>query len=308
MSDSPPFQRKRVLVVGASGFIGAHVVQRSQKLGHDVFPVGGATRVQSTPSDAAGWRDLVRHHGPFDACFNCAGRAHVGNSVTEPLQDFAGNTTLVFWLLDALRQHSPDCRFINISSAAVYGTPASLPVDEAAAQKPLSPYGWHKRISEMLCEEFAVCYRLKTCSLRGFSVYGPGLRKQLFWDLAKRASGAANIQLYGTGAETRDFIFIDDFVDAMFCALDSSAFDGECINVGSGSQMTIRDAANAFLSAIGYEGQVTFGGEARAGDPTAWQADISKLNRYGCHPGIPFHAGIQKTADWIRSVLQAPQR
>lgn len=293
----------RVLIVGASGFIGSHVLQRCTDWGVDVFPVGGAARVLSTPSDAAGWRDLVRQNGPFDACFNCAGRAHVGNSITEPLQDFAGNATLVFWLLDSIRQHSPQCRFINISSAAVYGTPDTLPIQESSSKTPLSPYGWHKLISEMLCQEFAECYQIETCSLRGFSVYGPGLRKQLFWDLAKRASSEKSIQLYGTGTETRDFIYIDDFVDVMFCVLQHAAFDGQCINVGSGEQTTIRDAAEAFLSAYQYKGRATFGGEVRTGDPTAWQADVTKINSFQFAPKVPFAVGIQRTANWLRAAL-----
>jgi UDP-glucose 4-epimerase len=297
----------KCLVVGASGFIGSHVVRRLRFAGMDVYPVGGESRVQSTPVDAAGWRDLFESVGPFDVCLNCAGRAHVGKSLTEPLQDFSGNTQLVFWLLDAIRHHQPECRFVNISSAAVYGNPESLPVHESAPSRPLSPYGWHKRISEQICEEFAVCYGLKTCSVRGFSVYGPGLRKQLFWDLAQHALTQTELRLFGTGTETRDFIYIDDFVTAMICVLSKSPFQGECLNVATGQQTSIETAAKRFLRAFGFSGEINFGGESKPGDPKCWQADISRLRELGFEPAVAFDNGIQTTADWLRGTLAGSQ-
>lgn len=295
----------RAIVVGASGFIGQNVTQRLQTDQRDVLPVGGESRIESTPADAAGWRDLFATHGPFDVCINCAGRAHVGRSISDPLQDFSGNSQLVFWLLDAIRQNCSDCRFLNISSAAVYGTPERLPIEESQALRPISPYGWHKRIAEQICEEYSICYGLRTCSVRGFSVYGPGLRKQLFWELAARTRQPGRLELYGTGLETRDFIYIDDFVDALIAVLESAEFYGECINVASGTPTSIQSAATLFLKAFGYDDPPVFSGATKSGDPTAWHADITKLASLGFHPRIPFEQGIEATAKWIKS-FQGP--
>jgi len=76
-------------------------------------------------------------------------------------------------VLEAIRKHSPSCKFISISSAAVYGNPEVLPVSESSKVKPLSPYGWHKHYTEMICGEFYTYFKIPTCSVRIFSAYGP---------------------------------------------------------------------------------------------------------------------------------------
>jgi len=112
-----------------------------------------------------------------DFFLNASGAASVPFSFDDPLIDYQLNVINVMKMLEAIRIESPETAFINISSAAVYGTPSQLPVSEDADVDPISPYGWHKRHSELLCSEYANLYGLKTCSMRVFSAYGPGLRK-----------------------------------------------------------------------------------------------------------------------------------
>jgi len=81
------------------------------------------------------------------------------------------------------------CKYLHISSAAVYGNPKQLPVKETDNCQPLSPYGWHKWMSELICQEYFRLYNIRSLIVRPFSVYGPGLRKQLFWDLYGKAFG-----------------------------------------------------------------------------------------------------------------------
>ena len=93
------------------------------------------------------------------------------------------NVSNVFKQLDAIRKFQPGCKYINLSSAAVYGNPESLPISEDHHLDPISPYGNHKKMAEEVCADFYTNYRIPTCSLRIFSAYGAGLQKQLFWDL-----------------------------------------------------------------------------------------------------------------------------
>ena len=90
-------------------------------------------------------------------------------------------------ILVAIRDRNSSCKFINFSSAAVYGNPKFLPITENSVCKPLFPYGFHKLQSELLLTEYYNFFGLKTCSLRVFSAYGPLLKKQLFWDLYQKA-------------------------------------------------------------------------------------------------------------------------
>jgi len=181
----------KVLIIGSEGFIGKHLHRYMKDQGHEVWGADVVTRyadqenyflVDASNSDFTS----VFRQNQYDLCVNCSGAASVPESLKNPVRDYFLNTVNVFKLLDAIRSEQSSCRFINLSSAAVYGNPAQLPVIEAAITNPLSPYGIHKLQSEQICREFYEFHKIPTCSLRIFSVYGPGLQKQLFWDLLKR--------------------------------------------------------------------------------------------------------------------------
>ena len=166
-------------------------------------------QIDATNSD---YHALFEKH-EFDACINCSGAASVPLSLEFPLKDFNLNTVNVFKILEAIRTYQPKCKFINLSSAAVYGNPNQLPISENVALQPLSPYGIHKLQAEQIGKEFHDFYGMATCSLRIFSAYGNGLKKQLFWDLYQKILNSDSIELYGTGNYStltlRDLIFKD---------------------------------------------------------------------------------------------------
>ena len=119
----------------------------------------------------------------FDICINASGSGSVQYSIENPQEDYRLNAKNVFEILSAISKFNTRCRFLNFSSAAVYGNPETNPVSEKTRTKPLSPYGFHKLISEQICAEFYHLNKIKTCSMRVFSSYGEGLHKQLFWDI-----------------------------------------------------------------------------------------------------------------------------
>lgn len=281
----------RILVIGADGFIGQHCA-RFLGQNHQVVSQSRTTPLTQN----------IREK-PFDVCINASGSANVGFSFAEPGVDFDLNVVNVHKLLLAMKEKNQNCRLLNFSSAAVYGNPQTLPIPENAQTEPVSPYGLHKLQSEMLLGEYARFFSLRTCSLRIFSAYGPGLRKQLFWDLYyKLRNSPDEVMLHGTGDETRDFIFIDDLMHAVDVILSRAPFHGESINVAAGRETTIREAAGAFLSHLAPQTQLSFSGATRTGDPIHWCADISLLRSFGFRPQFSISAGLKEYVKWLNDL------
>lgn len=294
-----------VLIVGSKGFIGSHALQYFRSIND--YEVWGADVVSDYTTkhyfliDASNsdFRHIFETQS-FDVCINCSGAASVPDSITHPLRDYLLNTVNVFKILDAIRQLQPDCKFINLSSAAAYGNPESLPLREGALESPMSPYGYHKKAADDLCHEFFRFFNVGTCSLRIFSVYGNGLNKQLFWDLAQKADSNNKFALYGTGEESRDFIHVMDLLDAILLILKNAPLRGQIINVANGEEVYIKDAVRIFLNALEWNGTYTFSGESRKGDPINWKADITQLKSYGYKQKISLEQGLQQYASWIK--------
>jgi UDP-glucose 4-epimerase len=292
----------KILIIGAKGFIGWHAYQFFSKT-HEVW---GA---DISPADEPGFFLLntpgtdftsIFKTTQFDICINTSGNGSVPVSFNDPLLDFELNVTNTIKILDAIRLHYPTCRYINFSSAAVYGNPESLPVTEQMSPKPLSPYGWHKLYSEQICREYFVLYNIKTISLRVFSVYGENLRKQLFWDIFQKTIRSKDIELFGTGQETRDFIYIRDLVQAINCIIEKAPFNGEVINVSSGIETTIKQAAKIFCASVDDGINITFNKKTKPGDPLNWKADISILSSLGFKNTTSIETGLNRTGKWLK--------
>jgi dTDP-glucose 4,6-dehydratase/UDP-glucose 4-epimerase len=297
---------KRILIIGSAGFIGSNAYKtwaasdKHEVWGADVVACPAQARFFAIDAENPNFTAIFAAQS-FDACLNCSGAAQVGQSFEQPQKDYELNTRNVFAILEAIRLHSPDCKFINLSSAAVYGNPPAVPVLENMPLRPLSPYGYHKKMAEDICISFAQNFGLKTCALRIFSAYGEGLRKQLFWDIVQKAAkNADKIELWGTGEESRDFIYIQDLIAVFEAVLAGANFKGEAINVGSGIEISIRYAAQTLLSAIDYEGEIEFSQQQKIGDPLRWLADISQLTALGFRPKYSLVEGLQNYAQWLR--------
>lgn len=295
----------KILVVGSRGFIGSHCHQYFLSRGHEVTgcDVTGneeASYIKINPNGNSFDRIFEKKH--FDLCINAAGSAHVDYSFTYPEKDFELNVSLVINILAAIKKFSPGCKLINFSSAAVYGNPEYLPIPELAATHPLSPYGYHKKVSEDLLHEYSKLFNLSTCSLRVFSAYGEGLRKQLFWDMYQKAISGLPVKLFGTGSESRDFIYIADLVEVVALVLKGAPFKGEVYNVANGEEVTIRDAAESFYSELDPSVNFTFSGEEKVGDPKNWLADITKIQRLGYARKFTFAEGINRYCKWLKEL------
>lgn len=292
----------KVLIIGAKGFIGSHCVQyfasKYEVWSCDiVVDYDQPNYILLDPVNAN--FDEVFRQQTYDLCVNCSGAASVPDSYQNPQRDFVLNTYNVHKQLDAIRKHNPACKYINLSSAAVYGNPQSLPVREQQTLAPISPYGLHKKMAEEICHEFYSFFGLKTCSLRIFSAYGPGLKKQLFWDLYRKSQAGDTVELFGTGQETRDFIYVTDLVKAIEAVGLNASFNGDRLNVGNGVETKIAVAVQAFYGAFPEEVAYQFMGENRKGDPINWVADIRALQAFGYQQEVTLESGLENYYRWI---------
>ena len=298
---------KKIVVIGSKGFVGQHLKKYLEEKKGDVWGADVIVDYVNTEKyfliDAANSDfNAVFEEEDFELCINCSGAASVPDSLNKPLRDYNLNSVNVFKLLEAIRFNSPECKFINLSSAAVYGNPEELPVKESAAQNPLSPYGYHKMMSEQICEEFHLFFDLNTCCLRIFSAYGEGLKKQLFWDLYHKAQNNETVSLFGSGKESRDFIYIRDLVQAIEVVAENAAFNGEVINVANGEEVFIEDCVQTFFSLFNSEVEYKFSGTAREGDPDNWVADISRLRDLGYERKYSLKEGLENYYQWAKKI------
>lgn len=296
----------KILIIGSKGFIGFHAMEYFNKQNYSVMGCDVVTdysskdyyQIDATNSD---YHALFEKH-EFDACINCSGAASVPLSLEFPLKDFNLNTVNVFKILEAIRTYQPKCKFVNLSSAAVYGNPTQLPISENVDLQPLSPYGIHKLQAEQIGKEFYDFYSIPTCSLRIFSAYGNGLKKQLFWDLYQKILNSDSIELYGTGKESRDFIHVDDIVKAIHLVLENSTFSGETINIANGEEFTIEYVSELFRRNFKAQKSISFNNHVKQGDPLNWRADISALKALGYQQRVSLEDGIQRYIHWINSL------
>lgn len=281
---------KKVLIIGHKGFIGSNLFSHLMKNSYAVTGIDKEDELEIFMSQK------------FDICVNCAGSSNVSQSFDAPDHDFELNVKLVEKIIFQIRDFNKDCKLINISSAAVYGDPAKLPVKESDEKRPLSPYGMHKLLSEKMLKDAFLIDKLKTISLRVFSIYGEGQKKLLFWDLFQKMKFLDKIDLFGSGKESRDFINIFDFCRLFEIVEKNAVFDGRAVNVASGKEVLVEDAVKIFAGLMNWNGKIYFSNKSIEGYPKNWCADISEIKKLGFKTEISFSEGLKRYIDWANKL------
>ena len=296
----------RILIIGSEGFIGKTAAgyfraKRHEVFCADIFEKSDPNYFQVSLVEIS-FTDLFDRFASLDICINASGAANVQQSFKDTRRDFQLNTYNVLLIAEAIRKLQPYCKLINFSSAAVYGDPKQLPIPETAPLIPLSPYGWHKLMSEQICREYKEQFDIQTQSLRVFSVYGEGQKKLLFWDVYQQVlhSSDNNIELFGTGNETRDFMHISDVMRALDFVVNNGSFDGSAINIASGIATSIHEAVGIFLAEVAPGFNICYKGANKQGDPLYWQADIQKLSALGYTNNVTLNGGLKATWKWMK--------
>jgi UDP-glucose 4-epimerase len=301
---------KTALVTGAAGFLGRNTVSALKRDGYAVYGLGHAAMEGEVIRDLEinKWieaditlKALNGLNWKFDLIVHCAGSSSVGFSIVHPMDDFNKTVNTTVALLEYMRLKNRDARLIYPSSAAVYGLKEDQPLREDAPLNPVSPYGYHKKITEELCESYAKNFTLKITVVRFFSLYGNGLKKQLLWEACNKfMDNEQSILFFGSGEETRDWLHIRDAVE-LICAVSRTTDGVAVLNGGSGKRVTVKEILEFMNSEFGRGQELLFNGEVRAGDPRFYRADISRANSLGWEPTVDWHEGVRDYVRWFRS-------
>ena len=299
-----------IIITGVNGFIGSYAAKRCMEynynvIGTDINSVSTTegiiyTQLNLIDDDIV---ELIKKYEPC-AIIHCAGMADVKYSMKHPDSDFASNVMITRKILYSVKEHAPKTQFIFMSSASVYGNPPELPIREDFALNPISPYALHKVIVENICGYFIRQFNLDIRILRIFSTYGNGLKKQIFWDMGQKIKSSGCLKLFGTGRETRDFIHIDDLTKAIMLIMEAPKSDTYIFNVANGEEVKISEVAKLFCNKMGYSDEIiSFTQTARAGNPSNWCADISKIKKLGYQKTVSLSSGIEGYIAWLQSIL-----
>jgi UDP-glucose 4-epimerase len=157
--------------------------------------------------------------------------------------------------------------------------------------------------SEQLCLEFAQVYSQPTASVRIFSAYGAGLRRQVMWDICQKAISQKELILQGTGNESRDFVHAVDIAKAVEIICNHAPMQGEVYNLGNGEEVKIKELASKIIYHMRLDNIPQFNGMITKGNPLNWQANITKLSSLGFAPSISLDKGIKIFTNWCMAEL-----
>jgi len=263
-----------------------------------------ACRVRLIVGDIRDSRICAEACRMVDDVVHLAASTGVPNSVEDPRFDMNSNVLGTFNMLEAARLNKVD-RFIFASSSAPLGE-CPPPVHEEVAPHPVSPYGASKLAGEAYCSAYARTFQLGTVALRFGNVYGPGSKKKtsVVARFIRQALNGETLEIYGDGSQTRDFIFVDDIVQAIEKALANRTICGEIFQIATSRETTVSEIAELVKSLVredtGYEVTIKHAA-ARPGDIQRNFSDTSKAEKMlGYQPDYELGKGLALTYTYFR--------
>ena len=318
------YKDRRVLITGGLGFIGSNLAHRLVALGADILLVdslipdyggnlfniaGIEDRVRVNVADvrqASTMNYLVQGRSII---FNLAGQVSHIDSLRDPHTDLEINCRSQLTLLEACRRHNPSAKVIYASTRQIYGRPDFLPVTEQHLVRPTDVNGINKAAGEYYHLVYNNVFGVRACALRLTNVYGP---RQLIkhtrqgfiaWFIRLAVEGR-EIQVFGDGSQIRDFVYVDDAVDAFLLAAMCEPCNGEAFNVGGREPIAHRDLVQLLveLAGAGSYRFVEWPAEKKAIDIGSFFADSSRfMDATGWMPAVSLREGLSRTLQFYRA-------
>ena len=300
---------KAILVTGGRGFLGSAVARTFKQQGFRVVGLGHGhwTTDEALAHGFDAWHpgdvslsSLSALEERFDVIAHCAASSSVPFSLHQPLQAFRMTVQSTAELLEHVRCSGTAPLVLYPSSAAVYGASDDRPLKESDRPNPVSPYGYHKQMTEELLASYARHGGVRSVVIRYFSIYGNGLARQLLWDAAEKLSSGRDVaEFWGTGEETRDWIHVNDAAALMLAA--SSVQDQHLVvNGASGDRVTVAGVLRQLRDALGVDVALRFNGIVKPGDPRHYHADVLRMHALGWRPSVPLDEGLRDYVHWLR--------
>ena len=318
-----PLAGKRVLITGGLGFIGSNLAGRLVRDGArvavcdamiegyggnfaNVAEVRGDLEIHL--SDVRDETEMARLVQGRDVVFHLAAQVSHVLSLSNPYPDIDINIKGTAALLEACRKHNPEALVVRSGTRGQYGPAVRLPVSEETADDPRGIYEISQLSAEMICRTYTRIHRVRTVPLRLTNVYGPRaqMRHSHFgvvnWFVRLALEGRP-IPVFGTGKILRDFLYVDDCVEALVSVAAEPAAIGEVVNVGNDRASTFLEVAEMLREIVpGTEIVFTdFSPERKAQEPGDFVSDISKIRRLtGWAPRVDLREGLERTVDFYR--------
>jgi len=300
----------RFLVTGGAGFIGSALANRLVALGHEVRVIDNLTsgdpdrldpRVLFTRGDVADIPKLWTLLQDVSCVYHLAARVSVHESIKYPRDYNHVNVGGTVSVMEAMRDAGVQ-RVVLASSGAVYGSQSEQPLHEDLIPNPDSPYAVSKLAAETYVRTIGALWGIETVALRIFNAYGPGQQlpashAPVIPRFIRAAQTGASLVVFNNGEQTRDFVYIEDVVDALVAAATAPDVDRQVINVGSGRETSINELVAAIGEVLGMELEPLYNRD-REGGVQRMCADITRAERLlGFVPRTDLHEGLRCTVE-----------
>ena len=281
------FGKKRILVTGASGFVGSHLANRLRKQGADVTGVNISSGIDITDwEQVKGYRDI-------DFIYHLAAKTYIPSAAEDPRQTYLVNLGGTLNMLELGRRNR--IKNFIFASSYIYGCPQYLPIDENHPINPTNPYNRSKALGEELCRAYYEDYGLKCVILRAFNIYGEGQGDNFLIPTILRQIADGEIELKDPEPR-RDFLYVEDAVEAYIKAADYSGSNFEVFNIGLGKSYSVDEIVTKIFAVIGRKVKVKYLQQRRRGEIMNTVADITKVKeKLGWEPKFNLEEGLANT-------------
>ncbi len=314
--------KMRCLVTGVAGFIGSRLAERLLELGYKVLGIDKFSDYYPRFYKELNVRSLLKNPdfnlieadllsvdleailSNVDYVFHEAAQPGVRASWGRSFEAYLSDNVLATQRLLEHLKGKPVRKLIYASSSSIYGDAETLPTQETVSPKPISPYGVTKLAAENLCYLYHKNYQIPFVALRYFTTYGPRQRPDMaFHKFIVAALQGREVTIYGDGSQSRDFIYVDDVVEASVLAMEAEV-NGETINVGTGASTPIKSVIKLIEDEVNVEVKA-FHHERFKGDVKHTCADISKARKLlGFKPSVGLREGLKREVAWLVKLKQ----